>query len=185
MISTAEFKSGLSLLVDGQLYVIVEFQHVKPGKGGAFIRTKLRRLRDGSIIDRTFRSGEKFQDAYIEKKTLQFLYRTDGTLHLMDTKTYEQLEIDEGVMGAAAGFLKEEMALEGQFHEGKLIGLQAPMFVDVEVTSTEPGIRGDTSKAALKPATLETGASIQVPLFVDRGDRVRVDTRTGAYVSRV
>jgi len=185
MISTTDFKTGLSLMVDGQLYAIVEFQHVKPGKGGAFVRTKLRRMRDASVFERTFRAGEKFQEAYVEKRTLQFMYRTDGMLHLMDTKSYEQLDIAEDIVGASVGFLKEAMELEGQFHDGKLIGLHAPMFVDVNVTSTEPGIRGDTSKSSLKPAVLETGATVHVPLFVETGDRVRVDTRTGAYVSRV
>ena len=185
MISTTEFKSGEALVLDGQLWIIVEFQHVKPGKGGAFVRTKLRRLRDDSVIERTFRAGEKFQEAYIEKRTLQYLYRTEDTFHLMDTKTYEEIQIPATVIGSAAGFLKENMELDGQFHESQLIGLQPPMFVDVHIESTEPGIRGDTSKGGMKPATLETGATIQVPLFVQTGDLIRVDTRTGSYVSRV
>ena len=185
MISTAEFRNGEALLIEGHLWTIVEFQHVKPGKGGAFVRTKLRRLRDGSVIERTFRAGEKFQEAYIEKHTLQYLYRTAETFHLMDTTSYEELPVAAAVLGQAAGFLKENMELEGQFHDGQLIGLQPPMFVDVQVASTEPGVRGDTSKAGMKPATLETGATIQVPLFVESGDLVRVDTRTGSYVSRV
>ena len=171
--------------MDGQLWVIVEFQHVKPGKGGAFVRTKLRRLRDSSVIERTFRSGEKFQEAYIEKRTLQYLYRTADTFHLMDTKSYEEIQVPAEVLGQGAGFLKENMELEGQFHDGQLIGIQPPMFVDVHIGSTEPGVRGDTSKAGMKPAQLETGATIQVPLFVETGDRIRVDTRSGTYVSRV
>ena len=185
MISTTEFRNGETILLDGQLWSIVEFQHVKPGKGGAFVRTKLRRLRDSSVIERTFRSGEKFEEAYIEKRTLQYLYRTADTFHLMDTKTYEEVQVSAEAIGTAAGFLKENMELEGQFHDHQLIGIQPPMFVDVEIQSTEPGIRGDTSKAGMKPATLETGATIQVPLFVETGDRIRVDTRTGSYVSRV
>ena len=185
MISTTEFHSGEAIVMDGQLWIIVEFQHVKPGKGGAFVRTKLRRLRDGSVIERTFRAGEKFQEAYIEKRTLQYLYRTEDTFHVMDTKSYEQLTVPAGTIGQAAGFLKENMGLEGQFHDGQLIGIQPPMFVDVHIESTEPGIRGDTSKAGMKPATLETGATIQVPLFIEQGDLIRVDTRTGSYVSRV
>ena len=185
MISTSEFRNGEAIVMDGQLWIIVEFQHVKPGKGGAFVRTKLRRLRDGSVIERTFRAGEKFQEAYIEKRSLQYLYRTDETFHLMDTKTYEEVQIPAQMIGQAAGFLKENMELEGQFHDGQLIGIQPPMFVDVQIESTEPGVRGDTSKAGMKPAKLETGAKIQVPLFVDNGDRIRVDTRTGTYVSRV
>ena len=185
MISTTEFKSGEAIVMDGQLWVIVEFQHVKPGKGGAFVRTKLRRLRDDSVIERTFRAGEKFQEAYIEKRTLQYLYRTAETFHLMDAKSYEEVQIPATTMGQAAGFLKENMELEGQFHESQLIGIQPPMFVDVHIESTEPGVRGDTSKGGMKPAKLETGATIQVPLFVGNGDLIRVDTRTGSYVSRV
>ena len=185
MISTNEFRSGEAIVMDGQLWVIIEFQHVKPGKGGAFVRTKLRRMRDDSVIERTFRAGEKFEDAYIEKRTLQYLYRTADTFHLMDTTSYEEVQVPATVIGTAAGFLKENMELEGQFHEGEMIGIQPPMFVDVQIALTEPGIRGDTSKGGMKPATLETGATIQVPLFVDTGDCIRVDTRTGTYVSRV
>ena len=185
MISTTDFRNGEAIVMDGQLWVIVEFQHVKPGKGGAFVRTKLRRMRDHSVIERTFRAGERFQEAFIEKRSLQYLYRTADTFHLMDTKSYEELAVPADVIGAGAGFLKENMELEGQFHDGQLIGIQPPMFVDVHIESTEPGVRGDTSKGGMKPAKLETGAAIQVPLFVEIGDLIRVDTRTGSYVSRV
>ena len=185
MISTAEFRNGEAIVIDGQLWIIVEYQHVKPGKGGAFVRTKLRRLRDDSVIERTFRAGEKFQEAYIEKRSLQYLYRTADAFHLMDTKSYEEVRVPATVIGQAAGFLKENMELEGQFHDSQLIGIQPPMFVDVRIASTEPGVRGDTSKGGMKPAKLETGATIQVPLFVDTGDLIRVDTRTSSYVSRV
>lgn len=185
MISTNEFKNGEAILMDGQLWIIVEYQHVKPGKGGAFVRTKLRRMRDSSVIERTFRAGEKFQEAYIEKRTLQYLYRTADTFHMMDTKTYEEVTVPASIIGQGAGFLKENMELEGQFHDSQMIGIQPPMFVEVQVASTEPGIRGDTSKGGMKPATLETGATIQVPLFVENGDLIRVDTRTATYVSRV
>ena len=185
MISTTEFRSGEALVLDGQLWIIIEFQHVKPGKGGAFVRTKLRRLRDNSVIERTFRAGEKFQEAYIQKRTLQYLYRTAETFHLMDTSSYEEIQVPVPAIGEAAGFLKENMELEGQFHDGQLIGIQPPMFVEVHVATTEPGVRGDTSKGGMKPATLETGATIQVPLFVEADDLIRVDTRTGSYVSRV
>ena len=185
MISTTEFKNGISIEMDGQLWTVVEFQHVKPGKGGAFVRTKLRRMRDSSVIERTFRAGEKFQEAYVEKRALQYLYRTADAFHLMDAKSYEEIQVPLEIIGEAAGFLKENMELEGQFHDGKMIGIQPPMFVELHVTTTEPGVRGDTSKGGMKPATLETGATIQVPLFVETGDLLRVDTRTGAYVSRV
>ena len=185
MISTSEFRNGEAIVMDGQLWVIVEFQHVKPGKGGAFVRTKLRRMRDSSVIERTFRAGEKFQEAYIEKRALQYLYRSADTFHLMDTKSFEEVQVSADTLGQAAGFLKENMELEGQFHDSQMIGIQPPMFVDVHVESTEPGVRGDTSKAGMKPATLETGATIQVPLFIETGDLIRVDTRTSSYVSRV
>ena len=185
MISTTEFRNGEAIVMDGQLWVVVEFQHVKPGKGGAFVRTKLRRMRDQSVIERTFRAGEKFQEAFLEKRSLQYLYRTAETFHLMDTKTYEEIQVPADVLGQGAGFLKENMELEAQFHDGQLIAIEPPMFVDVHVDSTEPGVRGDTSKGGMKPAKLETGATIQVPLFVDTGDLIRVDTRNGTYVSRV
>jgi elongation factor P len=185
MISTNEFKNGGTILMDGQLWVVVEFQHVKPGKGGAFVRTKLRRLRDNSVIERTFRSGEKFEEAFIEKRGLQYLYRTAETFHLMDTKNYEEVQVPASLLGEAAGFLKENMELEGQFHDGQLISIAPPMFIDVQIESTEPGVRGDTSKGGMKPAKLETGATIQVPLFVGTGDMIRVDTRNSSYVSRV
>ncbi len=185
MISTTDFKNGLTVEMEGNLWTIVDWQHVKPGKGGAFVRTKLRRMRDGSVIERTFRAGEKFQEAYIEKKTMQYLYRTTDTFHLMDTGNYEEITIPAEVIGEGAGFLKENMELEAQFHDGKLIYVSPPMFVDVAVESTEPGVRGDTSKAGMKPAKLETGATIQVPLFVVTGDLIRVDTRNAAYISRV
>jgi elongation factor P len=185
MISTTEFRSGVALVIDGQLWTIVEFQHVKPGKGGAFVRTKLRRLRDNNVIERTFRAGEKFEDAFLEKRTLQFSYRSGDTFHLMDSKSYEELQVAAVVIGEGARFLKENMELTGQFHDGLLIGIEPPMFVDLRVEQAEPGMRGDTAKSALKPAQLETGATVQVPTFVNQGDMIRVDTRTGAYVSRV
>ena len=185
MITTNEFKNGLTIAMDGNLWTIVEFQFVKPGKGGAFVRTKLRRMRDSSVIERTFRSGEKFEEAFIEKRTLQFMYRSDDTLNLMDTKTYEQVQLPVATIGAGVDLLKENMELEGQFHDGEMIGMQLPMFVELHVASTEPGVRGDTSKNTMKSAKLETGAMIQVPLFVETGDLIKVDTRSNSYISRV
>ena len=184
MISTNEFKSGMTILMDGHLWIIAEYQHVKPGKGGAFVRTKLRKLKEGSVVERTFRVGEKFQEAYIEKRKLQFLYRTGDTFHFMDQKTFEDVQLEENVMGSGAGFLKENMEIEGQFHDDKLIGLDLPVFVDLAIQETGPGVRGDTAKAGTKAAVLETGATIQVPLFVESGETIRIDTRTGSYVSR-
>jgi elongation factor P len=162
----------------------VEYEHVKPGKGAAFVRTKMRRVKDGNVIERTFRAGEKFQDAYIEDRKLQFLYRAGETFHFMDQTSFEDVQIDEKVIGPPAGFLKENMEIAGNFYEGEMIGLELPIFVELQVTETEPGIRGDTSKAGNKPAKLETGVTIQVPLFVESGSMVRIDTRTGSYVSR-
>ena len=184
MVTTSEFRTGLTLVIDGELYVIVEWQHVKPGKGGAFVRTKLRR-QNGSVVERTFRSGEKFQDAFIEKRKLQFLYRSGDLYNFMDMQSFEEMQIPENTVGPGAGFLKENVEAEGEFYEGKMIGLELPIFMDLKITETEPGVRGDTAKASNKAAKLETGASIQVPLFVESGEMVRVDTRTGIYVSRV
>jgi len=184
MISTSEFKNGLTLLLDKELCVIVEHQHVKPGKGGAFMRTKFRRLKDGSVIERTFRVGEKFQEAFIEKHALQFLYKSGDAYHFMNLSSYEDLQLQESAVGPGAGFLKENMEAEGEFFEGKLIGLELPVFVDLRIDETGPGIKGDTAKAGTKPAKLETGVTIPVPLFVESGEMVRVDTRTGSYVSR-
>jgi len=184
VISTNEFKTGITLLIDHELYAIVEYQHVKPGKGGAFMRTKLRRVKDGNVIERTFRAGEKFEDAYIEDRKLQFLYRATDTFHFMDQTSFEDVQIQEEVIGPPAGFLKENMEITGNFYNGELIGLQLPIFVDLQVIETEPGIRGDTAKSGTKAAKLETGVSIQVPLFIEPGGMVRIDTRTGNYVSR-
>ncbi len=185
MISTSEFKSGIALIIDNQLWQIVDYTHVKPGKGGAFVRTKLRRMKDGSIVEKTFRGNEKFQDAFIDKKTLEYLYRTDDELHMMDISSYEEVQIPASALGDDMGFLKENMELEGLFYEDELISIQLPMFIDVEVAETEPGVKGDSSKSGMKPAVIETGANVQVPLFVDKGERIRVDTRTRSYVSRL
>jgi len=184
MISTNEFKNGMAILVEGELYTIAEFQHVKPGKGGAFVRTKLKKLKDGSVLERTFRAGEKFQEAFIEERELQFLYRSGSVFHFMDMGSFEDLQFEERLVGPAAGFLKESMELTGNFHDGQLIGLQLPIFVELRIERTEPGVRGDTAKAGTKPAVLETGVTIQVPLFVEPNEVIRVDTRTGTYVSR-
>ena len=184
MITTSEFRNGLAILVDHELCAIVEHQHVKPGKGGAFMRTKLRRLKDGSVMERTFRVGEKFEEAFIEERKLQFLYRSGTSFHFMNMGSFEDVALEESAIDKAAGFLKENMEIVGDFHDGRLVGLELPVFIDLRVEHTEPGIRGDTSRAGTKPAQLETGMTIQVPLFVGSGETVRVDTRTGEYVSR-
>src|SRR3989442_6121324 len=185
MISTNQFKNGNHIEVDGVIYKVVEFQHVKPGKGGAFVRTKLRRSSDGNVIDRTFRAGEKFRAVRTEARKMQFLY-TDGTdAHFMDTASYEQLAVPETTVADALRWTKPNDEVDLLFIDGQPSDLQLPASVELEVTQTEPGVRGDTaSGGGNKPATLETGATVQLPLFIDVGERVRVDTRSGEYVSR-
>ena len=184
MISTNQFKAGIAILLDGELFLIEEFQHVKPGKGAAFVRTKLRSMKTGNILNKTFDSGEKFQDAFIEKKGLQFQYRAGETFHFMDLESYEQIAFPREDLKEAAQFLTENLEARGEFYEGRLIGLELPTTVVLKVTESDPGLKGDTSKAAMKPATLETGLKIQVPLFIGPGDPIKVDTRTAEYVGR-
>ncbi|MBI3318062.1 MAG: elongation factor P [Candidatus Omnitrophica bacterium] len=184
MISTNQFKTGMSLLFDGELYLIEEFQHVKPGKGAAFVRTKLRSIKTGNLLSRTFDAGEKFQEAFIEKKSMQFQYRSGEDLHFMDTQTYESLAFSASQLGDAANYLMENLEVRGEFYEGRLIGVELPTTVVLKITDSDPGLRGDTSKAAMKPAVLETGLKIQVPLFIERGESIKVDTRTGEYAGR-
>lgn len=183
-ISTNQFKSGITILFDGGLFVIEEFQHVKPGKGAAFVRTKLRSLKSGNILNKTFDAGEKFQDAFIEKKALQFQYRAGETYHFMDLESYEQQAFSKEDLGDAANYLVENLEVKGEFYESRLIGLNLPTTVVLKVADSEPGLKGDTSKAAMKPAILESGLKTQVPLFIGPGDTIKVDTRTGEYVGR-
>ncbi|HEX3804628.1 MAG TPA: elongation factor P [Solirubrobacteraceae bacterium] len=185
MISTAEFRNGSHIEVEGTIYKIVEFQHVKPGKGGAFVRTKLRRSSDGNVIDRTFRAGEKFRPVRTEVRNMQFLYKDGTDAHFMDTETYEQLTIPETTLADPLRWMKESDEVEVLYIDDDPADVQLPSAVDLKVTETEPGLRGNTaSGGGTKPATLETGAQILVPLFVNIGDGVRVDTRSGDYVSR-
>jgi elongation factor P len=185
MISTNEFRNGSHIDVDGTIYKIMEFQHVKPGKGGAFVRTKLRRASDGNVIDRTFRAGEKFRPVRTEVRNMQFLYKDGTDAHFMDTETYEQLTIPETTLADPLRWMKESDEVEVLYIDGNPADVQLPSAVDLEVKETEPGLRGNTaSGGGTKPATLETGAQINVPLFVNIGDFVRVDTRSGDYVSR-
>ena len=185
VISTNQLKNGNHIEIDGTIFKVLEFQHVKPGKGGAFVRTKLRRASDGAVIDRTFRAGEKFRDVRTEARKMQFLYADGSDAHFMDTESYEQMAIPESVVSGALRWTKPSSEVDVLFIDGQPSDLQLPSAVDLEVTETEPGLRGDTaSGGGTKPATLETGATVQVPLFVDVGERVRVDTRSGDYVSR-
>jgi elongation factor P len=184
-IGTNQFRNGNHIDVDGTVFKILEFQHVKPGKGGAFVRTKLRRASDGAVIDRTFRAGEKFRAVRTEVRRMQFLYRDGTDAHFMDSETYEQLTIPESVIAGALRFMKESEEVELLYIDERPADVQLPSAIDLRVTETEPGVRGDTaSGGGTKPAVLETGARVQVPLFVDVGEAVRVDTRTGEYVSR-
>ena len=184
-ISTNQFRNGNHIEVDGTIFKILEFQHVKPGKGGAFVRTKLRRASDGNVIDRTFRAGEKFRSVRTEVRRMQFLYRDGTDAHFMDTESYDQLAIPESVLSDALRWIKESDEVELLYIDAQPADVQIPSAIDLSVTETEPGLRGDTaSGGGSKPAVLETGARIQVPLFVNIGDVVRVDTRSGQYVSR-
>jgi elongation factor P len=182
-VSTAEFRRGLKIALDGQPYNIVEFQHVKPGKGGAFVRTKLKHLKLGTTVDRTFRSGEKVELVDYEQRSMQFLYR-DDKFHFMNLETYEQIALDAPVVGDAANWLKETMEVDVLLINGVPAGVEVPNFVELQVVKTDPGLRGDTASGGSKPATLETGAVVQVPLFIDEGEVLRIDTRTGAYIER-
>jgi elongation factor P len=185
MLSTNQFRNGNHIDVDGTIFKIVEFQHVKPGKGGAFVRTKLRRASDGAVIDRTFRAGEKFRSVRTEVRRMQFLYKDGTDAHFMDTESYEQLTIPESALADALRFLKDSEEVELLYIDGSPADVQLPSAIDLAVAETEPGVRGDTaSGGGTKPAVLETGARVQVPLFVNIGDLVRVDTRSGEYVSR-
>jgi elongation factor P len=185
MISTNQFKNGNHIEVDGTVFKILEFQHVKPGKGGAFVRTKLRRTSDGAVIDRTFRAGEKFRSVRTEARRMQFLYADGTDAHFMDSESFEQLAIPEGSVQEPLKWIRPNEEVDLLFIDGKPADVQLSASVELEVTHTEPGVRGDTaSGGGNKPATLETGATIQVPLFVNIGDRVKVDTREGTYISR-
>jgi elongation factor P len=184
-VSTSNFKTGMAIIYDGKTWIIVEFQHVKPGKGGAFVRTKLKELRSGRVVEITFRAGEKMEDVRLETKNLQYLYNDGSTYHFMDTGTYEQFELTSEFVGDAAKWLKENEVAAVQIAGGEMIGVEPPMFVDLEVVDTDPGFKGDTVQGGTKAAKLETGAMVQVPMFINNGDRVRIDTRDAHYVTRV
>jgi elongation factor P len=184
-ISTNQFKNGNHIEVEGTIFKILEFQHVKPGKGGAFVRTKLRRAADGNVIERTFRAGEKFRAVHTEARKMQFLYADGSDAHLMDTESFEQIAVPERAVADALRWCRPSSEVEVLFIDGRPADLQLPSAVDLEVSQTDPGVRGDSvSSGGTKPATLETGAVIHVPLFVEQGERIRVDTRSGEYVAR-
>jgi len=185
MISTNQFKNGSHIDVEGTVFKILEFQHVKPGKGGAFVRTRLRRTSDGAVIDRTFRAGEKFRPVRTEVRNMQFLYKDGEDAHFMDSESYEQLTIPESTLAEPLRWMRESLEVEVLYIDEQPADVQLPSAMDLAVTETEPGVRGDTaSGGGTKPATLETGAQVQVPLFITTGEKIKVDTRTGAYLGR-
>ncbi len=184
-VSTAEFRKQLKIELDREPFVIVDFQHVKPGKGGAFVRTKLKSLRSGRVLERTFRSGEVVGTPDLDEHDVQYLYRQDDQFFFMDTTTYEQVFVGAEHVGDAAQWLQENLVVRLVFHQGKPLSIDLPITVNLRVVRTEPGVRGDTAAGGSKPATLETGAVIQVPLFLNEGELVKVDTRTGQYLERV
>lgn len=185
MITAGDFRNGVTFELDGQIFQVVEFQHVKPGKGAAFVRTKLKNIVTGATIERTFNPTDKMPKAHIERKDMQYLYSDGDLYHFMDTETFEQLPLGKDKVGDALKFVKENDVVKILSHKGNVFGIEPPTFVELKVTSTEPGFKGDTATGATKPAEVETGAVIKVPLFVDNGDVIRIDTRTGEYIERV
>jgi elongation factor P len=184
MVSAGDFRNGVTFEMDGQVFQIVEFQHVKPGKGAAFVRTKIKNVMTGAVLERTFSPTDKFENAYIERRDMQYLY-TDGELfHFMDQETFEQMPLNEETLDGALRFVKENMVVKFLIYKGNVFGVEPPTFVELEITQTDPGFKGDTATNATKPATLETGAVINVPLFIDQGEVIKVDTRTGEYMGR-
>jgi len=185
VISTAEFRDGARLELDGEPYYIVEFQHVKPGKGGAFVRTKLKAYRTGSVIDRTFRSGERFEEPDLEERTMQFLYATGDAYTFMDTETFEQFTYDKQQLGENADLLKENVVAKILIYDHQPIAVELPIFIELKVVDADPGVRGDTASGGTKPAVVETGAVIKVPLYLEVGEVIKIDSRTREYVERV
>ncbi len=184
MTSTTDWRNGMTVELDGMPTLILESNHVKPGKGPAFVRARLKNLQTGAIYERTFRSAEKVAAALLERRDMQFLYEADGEYHLMDTQSYEQFPVRGEVIGEQRRFLQENMQIVVTTFKGSVVDVELPTTIETEITSTEPGVKGDTVSNTTKAAVIDTGATVQVPLFIDRGERIRVDTRTGAYVSR-
>ena len=185
MISAGDFKNGVTVEIDGNIYQILEFQHVKPGKGAAFVRTKLKTIISGGVVEKTFRPTEKFPKAHIDRKDMQYLYRDGDLFNFMDVETYDQIALNEDVVGDSLKFVKENEVVKICSHNGNVFSVEPPLFVELAITETEPGFKGDTAQGATKPATVETGAIVMVPLFVEQGDVLKIDTRSGEYLSRV
>lgn len=184
-LSINEIKSGVTVLVEGDVYLVIESQHVKPGKGAAFVRAKMRNLKTGNMQDKTFRGDEKVEEAYVEERKLQYSYASGSMYHFIDQENFEEVAIQEDYVGDKKKFLKDNLEVLGYFYKNDTLNINLPNFIEVTITHTEPGIKGDTAKSGTKPAEIETGATIQVPLFVNTGDRIKVDTRTESYVERV
>lgn len=185
MISAGDFRNGLTVLIEGNIYQILEFQHVKPGKGAAFVRTKLKNIISGGVVEKTFRPTEKFPQARIDRVDMQYLYSDGDLYNFMDVNTYEQIALNSDTIGDSLKFVKENEMVKICSHNGSVFAIEPPLFVELEITDTEPGFKGDTATGATKPAVVETGATVYVPLFVEQGDKIKIDTRTGEYLSRV
>ena len=185
MVTAGDFRKGMTVEIDGQVWMVVDFLHVKPGKGAAFVRTKLKNVMTGNVLERTFNPSDKFPRAMIERETMEYLYSDGGLYYFMDMETYEQLPLNESLVEDALPFIKENMQVTIQFYNGAAFSVEAPNFVELEVTETDPNFKGDTATGGNKPAVLETGARIMVPMFVNVGDKIRIDTRTSEYMERV
>ena len=185
MISAGDFKNGVTVEIDGNIYQILEFQHVKPGKGAAFVRTKLKNIISGGVVEKTFRPTEKFPKAHIDRKDMQYLYRDGDLFNFLDVETYDQIALNEDVVGDSLKFVKENEVVKICSHNGNVFSVEPPLFVELAITETEPGFKGDTAQGATKPATVETGAIVMEPLFVEQGVVLKIDTRSGEYLSRV
>ena len=185
MISAGDFRNGLTLEIEGNVVQVIEFQHVKPGKGAAFVRTRLKNIKNGGIIEKTFRPTEKFPAAHIERSDMQYLYNDGEMYNFMNVETFDQIAMTEDQIGDSLKFVKENEMVKMLSHGGQVFAIEPPLFVELEITETEPGFKGDTATGASKPAVVETGATVYVPLFVEQGDRIQIDTRTGEYMKRV
>ncbi len=184
MLSAGDFRNGMTFEMDGQVMQVIEFQHVKPGKGSAFVRTKMRNVITGSVTETTFNPSDKFEEAYVERRNMEYLYNDGDLYYFMDTETYEQTPINKDVLSDNFRFVKDNMSCKVLSYKGNVFGVEPPTFIDLEITETDPGFRGDTATNVVKPATLETGAVVKVPLFLSVGDRIRIDTRNGEYLER-
>ncbi|PWT27693.1 elongation factor P [Butyrivibrio fibrisolvens] len=185
MVTASDFRNGVTIEVDGKVCQVIEFQHVKPGKGAAFVRTKLKDIINGGVIETTYRPTEKFPQAHIERRDMQYLYSDGDLYNFMDTESYEQIAVNQDIVGDSLKFVKENEMCKVNSYNGSVFAIEPPLFVELEITDTEPGFKGDTATGATKPATVETGAQVSVPLFVNQGDVIKIDTRTGEYLSRV